>query len=104
MIRITKAKPKNSCSLYPLKYAVIQNVSLFFYFFFFQNVSLMRRFHLSDGEFSLASHVSYCTPKKIAISWIGETQMFFVIKSFGNTLNFYYILATFGYSSYAKYN
>lgn len=92
MIRITKAKPKNSCSLYPLKYAVIQNVSL------------MRRFHLSDGEFSLASHVSYCTPKKIAISWIGETQMFFVIKSFGNTLNFYYILATFGYSSYAKYN
>lgn len=30
--------------------------------------------------------------------------MFFVIKSFRNTLNFYYILATFGYTSYAKCN
>lgn len=30
--------------------------------------------------------------------------MVFVIGSFRNTLNFYYILATFGYTSYAKYN
>lgn len=48
--------------------------------------------------------IAHQKKKKNAISWIGETQMFFVIKSFRNTLNFYYILATFGYTSYAKCN